>query len=154
MKLVQPLESHLIEMMRWFNSEKNLLEWAGPNFRYPFNPTTFTEDLQLDSTRSLSLVTDAAKLLAFGQYYKRLGRCHLSRLVVNPSHRSEGVAGHLLTALCEAGTAELAVRNCSLFVLNYNEYAIKAYRSFGFVVEEYPEHVPLPDCLYMVKSES
>lgn len=71
--------------MSWFSTEEELSIWSGPGFRYPFDLSSFKEDLKLDSLKSFSFVSHERKLLAFGQYYPRLGKCHLGRLVVNPN---------------------------------------------------------------------
>lgn len=152
MKLIQPLESHLIEMMNWFSREQELTDWSGPNFRYPFNLLTFVEDLKLSTLSSFVLVSNKSELLAFGQYYERLNRCHLGRLIVNPKFRGQGVASELIHRLYTLGIKELNVKESSLFVLAHNESAIKAYEKIGFVFTSYPEKIPLENCLYMVKS--
>ena len=151
MQLIQPLESHLQEMMSWFSNEKELTDWSGPNFRYPYDLSSFTEDLKLSSLRSFSLVSSKAEFLAFGQYYQRLDKCHLGRLIVNPAFRGKGIATNLMRLLCNQGIKELKVTACSLFVLAHNEYAIQAYKKFGFVFANYPDEISLAHCLYMVK---
>lgn len=152
MQLIQPLESHLLEMMSWFSNEQELADWSGPNFRYPFNLSSFVEDLKLNTLSSFALVSDETEFLAFGQYYQRLGKCHLGRLVVNPKFRGKGIVSKLMHHLCELGLKELNVNECSLFVLAHNDNAIKAYEKFGFSFTQYPEKMPLENCLYMVKS--
>lgn len=151
MKLQQVQEHQLKELTTWFGDEAKLAEWSGPGFRYPFTFETFKQDLKLDELKSFALVSETQELLAFGQYYNRINRCHLGRLVVNPAHRGKGVAAELLSQLCEKGMAELELVECSLFVLTHNDKAIKAYEKFGFAFAEYPEPIPLPNCSYMVK---
>ena len=152
MQLIQPDEQHLLEMMSWFSTEHELKEWAGPNFRFPFTLASFAEDLKLNQLRSFVLVSEGAEFLAFGQFYQRLDKCHLGRLVVNPQFRGKGIAEQLMQRLCQLGLKELGLKHCSLFVLAHNEKAIKAYEKFGFVFAEYPDLIPLEHCLYMVKS--
>ncbi len=151
MQLIQPLDVHLLEMMTWFPSEDKLVIWSGPNFRYPFNSKSFIEDLNIKKLNSFCLVSNKHDLLAFGQYYQRLGRCHLGRLVVSPKFRGRGVASVLMQHLSELGLKALNVKECSLFVFSHNQNAIKAYEKFGFKFSEYPDEMPLENCLYMVK---
>jgi ribosomal protein S18 acetylase RimI-like enzyme len=152
MKLIEPFENHLVEMMSWFSNEQDLANWSGPNFRYPFNLSSFVEDIKLTTLNSFALVSNESDFLAFGQYYLRLGKCHLGRLIVNPKCRGKGIALELMRHLCELGLKELAVKESSLFVLAHNKNAIKAYEKFGFTFVNYPEKIPLDNCLYMVKS--
>ncbi|MGB0495041.1 MAG: GNAT family N-acetyltransferase, partial [Kangiellaceae bacterium] len=91
-------------------------------------------------------------LLAFGQYYLRLGRCHLGRLVVNPELRGQGIAYHLINQLSEIGMSDLNTNSCSLFVFERNKNAIQAYAKLGFSVADYPEKMIMENCLYMVQA--
>ncbi|XPF94770.1 GNAT family N-acetyltransferase [Colwellia sp. RE-S-Sl-9] len=151
MQLVQPLNEHLIEMMSWFSNEKDLTDWAGPNFSFPYNNTSFVDDLQLNDLSSFSLVSNDSDFLAFGQYYLRLGKCHLARLIVNPNFRGKGLAKELINCLCELGLKELNVIQCSLFVFSHNEIALNTYKKIGFTIANYPSELTIKNCLYMVK---
>ncbi|GJM13199.1 MAG: hypothetical protein DHS20C12_16020 [Pseudohongiella sp.] len=152
MMLVKPERRHLMEIMSWISSEQETVDWAGPDFRYPFDAGSFAEDLKLESLRSFSLV-DRGEFLAFGQYYLRIGRCHLARLIVKPDARGRGIANRLLSLLCDEGTRVLEVEECSLFVKADNENAIKAYSGFGFVLAKYPEEMFLENSQYMIRSQ-
>ncbi|KXO10884.1 Aminoglycoside N6'-acetyltransferase [Moritella sp. JT01] len=151
MQLIQPLDNHIIEMMKWFSCEGELTDWSGPNFRYPYNLSSFTDDLNIRKLNSFSLVSSDSEFLAFGQYYQRLGKCHLGRLIVNPQFRGKGLVSKLIQQLCELGIKEFEVEECSLFVLGHNKNAIRAYEKFGFSFANYPEKIPLDNCFYMVK---
>ena len=87
MRLTQPSDENFIELMSWFSNEDELSIWSGPNFRYPCDLINFKSDLNLNALKSFSLISSEGDLLAFGQYYLRLGQCHLGRLVVSPSRR-------------------------------------------------------------------
>jgi len=151
MKLLIPIEKHLLAMMDWFSSEDELLDWSGPHFRYPYNVSSFVEDLNINQLNSFSLISSKSEFLAFGQYYQRLGKCHLGRLIVNPQYRGKGFACVLIQQLSELGMKELEVKKCSLFVLAHNKSAIRAYEKYGFSFAHYPDEIPLEHCLYMVK---
>jgi len=150
MKLESPNDNNIIELMTWFPDEKQLNKWSGPGFRYPFDLCSFKQDLKVDSLASFSLLNSSGELIAFGQYYLRLDKCHLGRLVVNPVCRGQGVAQYLVQMLSKRGQAELGTTHCSLFVLADNVSAIKAYSKLGFSVADYPDEIGLDNCLYMV----
>ena len=151
MRLTRPSDEHFIQLMSWFSSEDELSNWSGPNFRYPFDLSSFKSDLNLNILKSFSLISSEGALLAFGQYYLRLGKCHLGRLVVNPSLRGQGIASHLISQLSVLGKSDLSTESCSLFVLGHNESAIQAYTKLGFSIADYPEKMPLENCFYMVQ---
>jgi ribosomal protein S18 acetylase RimI-like enzyme len=41
----------------------------------------------------------------------------------------------------------------SLFVLSDNKAAMKLYQKMGFVEAEYPQTIPLENCIYLTRSE-
>jgi hypothetical protein len=41
MRLTQPSDENFIELMSWFSNEDELSIWSGPNFRYPFDLSSF-----------------------------------------------------------------------------------------------------------------
>ena len=88
--------------------------------------------------------------MAFGQYYLREKRCHLGRLVVNPSKRGQGIVATLVARLAVKGKDHLKVKTCSLFVFEDNTHAIRAYHKLGFEQSKYPTNMPLTGCSYMV----
>jgi ribosomal protein S18 acetylase RimI-like enzyme len=146
-------EGQLPELMSWFPDATSCRTWGGPQFRHPFTVETFREDSQLDSQRAWTLVAADGTLCGFGQYYLRLGRCHLSRLAVAPALRGRGAGGLLIRELCRRGSAELGVSSYSLFVLPGNQPALRLYRRMGFSTAAYPEPTPqLAGSVYMVHS--
>jgi len=151
MRIATPINQHITELMSWFHNENELKIWSGPNFRYPFNEESFTEDISIKRLDSFSLISEKNELIGFGQCYLRLARCHLGRLVVSPKHRGKGLASNLISLLSNFGMNKLNVDTCSLFVLEENLTAIKAYQRIGFITTDYPNVVPLDNCLYMIK---
>ena len=136
--------------MGWFTDAAACRSWGGPGFRYPFTPETFRADAMLDTLTSHGLVAEG-RLVGFGQYYPRLGRCHLGRLAVAPSHRRRGHGGRLVRALCRYGRAELGTAGYSLFVLPDNRPALALYRALGFEETAYPgDPADATACLYLV----
>ena len=84
-RLAGTTRDHLRQMMAWFPNGASCALWGGPEFRYPFTEATFVADSRCDKLPTYSLVGDDGTLLGFGQYYDRVGRCHLGRA---PARRS------------------------------------------------------------------
>lgn len=139
MQLVTATEEHLRTLINWLPDARACLQWGGPTFRYPFTAETFLEDCRWRQLPSYALVDDRGALCAFGQYYERLGRCHLGRLIVSPQRRGQGLGGVLVGELIQRGCAELAVSEASLFVLKDNTVARALYQKLGFACADYPE---------------
>jgi len=140
-------------LMSWFPDKEACTVWGGPGFRFPFTAETFGNDAKLDSLSTWALMDDAGALAGFGQYYLRVGRCHLGRLAIAPGLRGRGLGTTLVHELCRVGSAALGVDSCSLFVLPGNERAMRLYQRLGFSAAQYPEPSPMfEDCSYMVAS--
>jgi len=143
----------LAELMTWFDSKEAVTQWSGPFMRYPLTSQSINTDLNLDKYISLSLVSkdSASQLLAFGQCYLRLERLHLARLVIKPNLRGNGMVAQLIDALIERGVSKYGEREHSLFVLDGNRNAARAYQKLGFKFANYPAQNPMQDCLYMIR---
>jgi len=152
MTLTFPSQSHILTLMSWFTNEDALIQWAGPGFRFPFDLTSFQQDLKANPDTAFVLISPTGELLGFGQYYQRLDKCHLGRLVVNPEFRGKGIIAELIKQISEQGTKVLNLADSSLFVLSHNKSAVKAYQKVGFELADYPDEMPLADCLYMTKT--
>jgi RimJ/RimL family protein N-acetyltransferase len=147
--LVVATNAHIDALMQWFPDADSVAVWS-PSTSFPFTERLrFIMMSKIDELPSYMLVDEHDMPLAFGQYYERMGCCHLGRLVVAPAQRGKGLGSELIRALMKKGTAELGVRRCSLFVLDYNLGARRLYHRLGFREMPYPEPLPLERCLYL-----
>jgi ribosomal protein S18 acetylase RimI-like enzyme len=144
-------DSDIQELKSWFETDHELRDWAGPNLQLPCTSASFSRDIFNPAYVSYSLFDAQNKLVAFGQCYERIGRCHLARLVVAPLKRGQGIAAELIEKLSRQGCQQLAVLEVSLFVYESNTSAIKAYEKVGFEIKDYPQDMPMNGCLYMVR---
>ena len=151
MLLLRATKNHLQNMMGWFPDHQSCRDWGGPDFRFPFTEQSFFEDSRIEAVPSYAY-SENGVLLAFGQYYLRAGRCHVSRLAIAPSKRGRGWGSRTLAALIELGSSALAVDQCSLFVSNTNERAARLYERLGFEEVPYPGDagLVLHGCKYLV----
>jgi len=138
-RLVPATRDHLREMMAWFPDAESCQVWGGTEFRHPFTEETFVADTRCDALPTYSLVGEAGELLGFGQYYDRVGRCHLGRLVISPGHRGRGLGTRLIEKLIELGAPALRADECSLFVGRTNPAAARLYERLGFTIAPYPD---------------
>ena len=150
--LIKTTSAHIVELMQWFPTHTALRLWGGPQFCFPFDRETFERDLCLQSHATYSMLNAQGSLIAFGQYYQRLGRCHLGRLGVAPGYRGLGVIQSLINSLAQKGLQEFNVKEASLFVFENNQSAIKAYQKANFKVTQYPDLMLMEDCVYMIKT--
>jgi ribosomal protein S18 acetylase RimI-like enzyme len=132
----------LPRLMSWFPDAASCGAWGGPHFRFPYDAVSFREDARIDVLPTFVLAGAGGALLAFGQYYDRIGRCHLAHLAVAPEARGRGVGTQLIRQLCVKGASELGTRGFSLFVLRRNDAATRLYRRLGFSEIDYPQRLP------------
>jgi len=142
MDIVATEPGHLDILKSWFPDKQSVRQWGGPHFRHPFTDATFREDMRWRKIPAYSLLDDESGLIGFGQYYEKAGRCHLARLVIDPARRGEGVGQNFIRGLMQIGMSDLGCDECSLFVMNWNQPAIRCYRSLGFVRSPYPDQQP------------
>lgn len=151
MNLVRATDTQVLQLMPWFPDRASCQIWGGSQFRFPFTEITFLQDTRSHALPSFALVAPDERLLGFGQYYLRAGRCHLGRLVVSPEDRGKGLGRRLISGLVELGVQQLQVGECSLFVAPDNLPAIRLYQDLGFVQIAYPEDdLSLLPYIYMV----
>ncbi len=149
--IVRARPEHLEPLKTWFSDKEKAYDWFGPGLRFPFTPETFIEDIYWGRMPAYSLVRKNKELIGFGQYYEKAGRCHLARLVISPSNRSKGFGYYFIYRLMEIGMEDLGVNECSLFVIRFNERALKCYGALKFKKAEYPTgHAHYDDIDFMV----
>jgi len=143
MDIVETRTEHLETLKTWFPDKRSVRQWGGPQFRHPFTHATFLEDMRWREVPGYSLLDDENRLVGFGQYYEREGRCHLARLVIDPARRGKGIGRYFIRGLMQIGMSDLGAEECSLFVMNSNQGAIRCYMSLQFVDTPYPTDDPL-----------
>lgn len=145
----------LSQLMRLFSSADDITSWGGPEFRFPFDQTSFESDAKLDQMDCVWLLDHHGQLAAFGQSYERLGCCHFARLVVAPTFRGQGCIEQLMEELELLAKSHFGFSELSLFVLETNHRARRVYERLGYSYLDYPEPNPgFPDgtpVLYMRK---
>ncbi len=145
-----PSNDELESVLSWFNSLSEVLYWGGPDLSYPLYLERFKTESNYHKINSYILKVDST-VVAFGQIYQRLNRCHLGRLVVNPDFRGQGFGQALIEALSVKGRKLFGLKQDSLFVLDDNSAALSLYKKSGFRLATYPVELKLANCLYMIR---
>jgi ribosomal protein S18 acetylase RimI-like enzyme len=141
---------HALELRDWFTDESEAREWGGPALRYPFSEQNFLQDIHFGKIPAWVSEQADGQLRAFGQFYRRDGKCHLARLVVNPELRGVGLGRRFILELMSRGESALGTSGYSLFVMECNSAAVACYANLGFQRRDWPEDVPeIEGCIYM-----
>jgi ribosomal protein S18 acetylase RimI-like enzyme len=151
MRLVKSSGGHIREIMGWFPDRQSCTNWGGPAMRFPFTEESFLEDIHWGKLPSYCAVGPEDELLGFGQFYEKLGRCHLARLAIAPEFRGRGLGKDFISSLMNISSNELGYSEFSLYVLEFNNAAVACYQSLGFRRADIPEAViDLKDCIFMI----
>ena len=144
-------QEHLATITGWLPDKDMCRRWAGEGLRFPMTPETLYNDLGLSQRTTRVLLDDAGALLAFGQYYNRLGRAHLARIIIRPDSRGRGVGRRFIELLMTEAVRSLNAKELSIFVDNQNRSVLPLYERLGFVEHPYPDSAPaLASSLYMI----
>ncbi len=139
-------------LMSWFSNEHDVGRWGGPEFEFPFTPSSFRRDCHWPGMASYSLRDAHRDLLAFGQFYDRGGYINLARIGVRPGLRGQGIGRLFVTKLMAVGREQLQLPAYSLYVYRDSESALRCYRALGFDVKPFPSGEKLADlCYYMTR---
>ncbi len=138
-------------IMDWFPDKESVVRWGSPYMSYPLKDETFFGDIYWSQITSRVARTEDGGLLAFGQYYRKLGRCHLARLVVNPEFRGRGLGERFVAALMQHAGHMLGTEEFSLYVMTANRPAYNCYKRLGFELARPPEDdAKLEDVVFMI----
>jgi len=134
--------SRLIGWVSPGGSQETLVQWAGPIFRWPLDRA------QLDEYVAPSLAeppermiwrADAAGAAAGHIELNKIDRegrsAVLSRVLVDPARRGDGLSRAMVAAALDMAFGHPALHRVALNVFDFNEPAIRCYRSLGFVDE-------------------
>ena len=137
-------------LIGWIGSEKELLEWAGPSFRYPLSAGNFRQHLkthQSERFHPLCLVDEETdRLCAYGEVHVSPGcvpvAADLSRIIVEPvQSRGHGFGERFVKQLVRFCVEDLGLTRVGLNVYTHNEPAIRCYKKAGFQEEGCRRHV-------------
>lgn len=142
---------HAREIMGWFPDKESVVRWGSPYMKYPLHEETFLKDIHWGELASRITYAEDGRLLGFGQFFLKLGRCHLARLVINPELRGRGLGEEFVASLMKHASGQLDTEKFSLYVMTENKPAYNSYRSLGFELATYPKgEAQLEDCVFMI----
>ena len=146
MVVLEPFtEAGFDRLISWIPSSDFLLQWAGPDFKYPLNREQLNEHLmgaqgELPS-KLIYKVVDSENGTAIGHIeLAAIDRCNGSArvcrvLVGDPSCRGRGIGTVMMEKIVEIGFRRLGLHRIELAVFDFNTSAIRCYEKVGFVKE-------------------
>lgn len=134
-------EKDINELCRWFNSNDEILQWAGPGLKYPLDHeqiVSMLKDTENFPPRRLMFVgvQDFVNVVhAQIELNWEHGVAILGRVVVNPAYRGKGLAIPILQHIINHVFEKSEFERIELGVYSFNNRAINIYQKLGFIKE-------------------
>ncbi|MDB5369379.1 MAG: hypothetical protein JWP20_937 [Roseomonas sp.] len=130
----------LAALRSWFADEAALIQWGGPDLRFPFDAAQMGEmpaEGDPRPSRWLFAGIEDDILAAHAQVSLdwRHGVARLARVGLAPSMRGRGLAVPFLSEVMDRVFREPAFERLELNVYTFNTAAIRTYKRLGFVPE-------------------
>lgn len=133
------------QLIEWSEDEAFLLQWAGPQFKYPLTPDQLVEYLKdandkITSSRFVYKAVEETTNQLVGHIslgnidrYNRSGR--IGKVLLSKDHRGKGYGKQMINSILHIGFEEFKLHRISLGVFDFNTSAINCYEGTGFVRE-------------------
>lgn len=131
-------------LLAWAQTPDELLQWAGPRFRFPLDESQLVDyaDTTDEHRHVISAVDGDGQVVGHAELNvipeHELGQ--IGRFAVAPHMRGRGVAGRLMDWLMGFAFDELHLHRLELVVFSFNEPALRCYKRVGFREEGLARH--------------
>lgn len=144
---LRPFEPEDIDrLLDWIPNEATMVQWSGPYFIWPLSRAALGEyqqsGLQQPPVRRIFKAVDGDSGAVLGHIelnnldFRNLSAT-LSRVLVNPSQRGQGLGLAMTLAALQVAFDQLHLHRVNLHVYDFNQPAIHCYERAGFRREGY-----------------
>ncbi|NGP57406.1 GNAT family N-acetyltransferase [Paenibacillus thiaminolyticus] len=134
------------QLISWSGDDAFLLQWAGPEFKYPLTEDQLLEYIKgaNDVERSHRLIYKAIETetnqtvghISIGRIERYNRSARIGKVLIgNKSSRGKGYGTQIMQQALRIGFEELQLHRISLGVFVFNESARRCYEKLGFVQE-------------------
>ncbi|WP_286157185.1 GNAT family protein [Sinorhizobium sp. RAC02] len=139
MTLIDLENKHFAALGGWLRSERDLVQWGGPDLTYPITDHQLEQMLIEGKTtppkRLCWMAADATQALV-GHVQLALdwrnGVARIARVMIAPNSRGQGLAVPMLKAVLEKAFSYPEIERAELNVYSWNDPAIRTYTKIGF----------------------
>jgi len=131
----------IAELFSWFQTERDVLQWAGAALSWPLSKSQFgaltRQHKGAQPLRELWAVTQDDIMIGHFQVSlnRRLRTAGLGRIALAPAHRGNSLGAALMSLILSQAFTRDWVHRVDLLVYSHNTPAIHAYQRAGFVLE-------------------
>jgi RimJ/RimL family protein N-acetyltransferase len=138
-KLIDFEIKHFPVLRSWLGSERDLVQWGGPDLTYPITDHQLEQMVIEGQTappkRLCWMAADVTHALT-GHIQLALdwrnGLARIGRVMIAPNMRGQGLAAPLLEAALEQAFSYREIERTELYVYSWNAPAIRTYAKIGF----------------------
>ena len=129
------------ELFSWFQSERDVLQWAGAALTWPLNRRELIELIKqhrgAEPQREVWAVTRSGETIGHFQLAlnRRLETVGLGRIAIAPRLRRQRLSDPLMALILKRAFLHKWVHRVDLLVYSHNTSAIHAYERAGFTCE-------------------
>lgn len=144
---LKPFEPADIEyLVKWIPDESAMVQWSGPYFTWPLSRAALSEYQQSGLIQPpirrifKAVAADSGAVLGHIELNNldfRSFSATLSRVLVNPSQRGQGIGLAMTLATLQVAFDQLHLHRVNLHVYDFNQPAIHCYERAGFRREGY-----------------
>lgn len=136
-------------LLTWIASEAELVQWSGPYFKYPLQHSDLlTYQLTAEKSPPVRKIYKAIETtsgavvghIELNDLDFTFRSASLSRVLINPEYRNQGVCLPMVNAALTIGFDHLHLHRISLRVYDFNHPAIRCYERAGFRREGFFRH--------------
>jgi RimJ/RimL family protein N-acetyltransferase len=126
-------------LVGWIGSADELMQWAGPIFRWPLDRAQLDRYLAAaegaEPSRRIYRAVDGGEVVGHVEL-NAIERTHrtatLSRVLVRPGLRGRGTGAAMVRRVLAVAFDEMRLHRVDLFVFDFNAPAIACYEGLGF----------------------
>lgn len=134
-------KSDIAELFSWFQTERDVLQWAGAALAWPLSKREFNTLIKqhrgAEPIREVWAVMQNGSMIGHFQLSlnRRLRTAGIGRIALAPAQRGHGLAPTLMKLILDRAFHRDWVHRADLLVYSHNTTAIKTYDRAGFVLE-------------------
>ncbi len=140
---IMPLRyKYIRDIVSWVKSESDMVQWAGPAFKWPMTQKQFREHISIGKTPPQTLYpfillnhNNVSGYCELSGFHRATDQARLTRVIISPDHRNEGLAKTMINNVLNFGFETLELNRIALGVFDFNVAAIKCYNDIGFYLE-------------------
>jgi RimJ/RimL family protein N-acetyltransferase len=127
---------HYDDLISWVENEEELMQFAGPLFKFPLTPEQLDESISDKNRIAFRLVDgESNKGIGHAEIYLLENSVKLGRILIgDKTHRGRGLCPRIMKLLLDYAFANLDKDLIELNVFDWNQGAIKCYEKVGFVI--------------------